>query len=199
MIGLTVGAGKSSVARILQSLGAAVIESDRHVYEEFGDPEVAATLQGWWGEKVCHPDGTIDPQGVASVVFDAPAELARLECLVHPRLARRRERLVAEYMADSAFRAVVLDSPKLIEVGSNNLCDAVVFVDADRSIRLNRLASSRGWTDEELTRRENLLTPLDTKKAIADYVLRNHSSIADLRPEVERVLASVLEAFSRSR
>ena len=75
------------------------------------------------------------------------------------------------------------------------MCDAVIFVDADRSIRAERLVASRGWTEAELIKRENSMKPLDSKREIADYVVVNHSSIADLCPEVERVFASVLADF----
>ena len=191
-----IGAGKSSVARVLESLGAVVIDSDRQCHAEFGDPEVVATIRRWWGDVVCGPGGEVDRQALARIVFDSPAELARLEGLLYPRLARRREELIAAYEADPQVQAIVLDSPKLFEAGLNELCDAVIFVDASRSVRARRLAESRGWTEETLQKRENLLKPLDMKRALADHVVVNHSSIAALRSQVERVFSSVLAALS---
>ena len=198
IIGLAggIGAGKSAVACVFGSLGAAVVDSDQLARDEFRDPTVVVTLRRWWGESVC-PDGhTVDRQAVASIVFEKPAELARLEEFLYPRLAKRREQLCDAYFSDSGVCAIVLDSPKLYEVGLNELCDAVVFVKADRAIRLKRLAASRGWTEEELAKRENLLKPLDSKQTIADYTVVNHSKLVDLRSEVARILASVLHAFS---
>ena len=197
VIGLAggVGAGKSAVARILESLGSAVIDSDRLVHQQLRDPTVIATLRGWWGESVCPPGAGVDRQAVAEIVFDDPEQLARLEGLLYPRLARRREKLLASYDADPNVRAIVLDAPKLYEAGLDELCDAVIFVDADRATRLQRLAASRGWTDRELTRRENLLEPLDRKRAVADYIVVNQPSIAEVRSEIERVFASVLTNF----
>lgn len=191
-----IGSGKSSVARAFESLGAAVIDSDRLTHDEFHRAEVTATLRSWWGEQVCPAGRPVDRRAVAAIVFDDPAELARLEELLYPRLARRREELTGVYSADPAVVAIVLDSPKLMEVGLHKLCDAVVFVEAGRAVRLERLAASRGWTETQLHKREKLLKSLDAKKAIADYIVVNHSSVADLRPEVERVLASVLASFS---
>ena len=198
IIGLAggIGAGKSAVAVILESLGAAIVDSDRHAREEFRDPVVIATVRSWWGERVCPDGATLDRQAIAAIVFDDPAELARLEELLYPRLATRREELCKGYLADPGVCAIVLDSPKLYEVGLDELCDAVIFVGADRSIRMKRLAASRGWTEEELIKRENLLKPLDSKQEIADYTVVNHSQLVELRSEVERILASVLTAFS---
>lgn len=191
-----IGSGKSSVARIFSSLGASVIDADRLSHEEFCDADVAGTLRSWWGEQVIPVGRPVDRRAVAAIVFDAPAELARLEGLLYPRLARRREELIAVYSADPGVVAIVLDAPKLYEVGLHEQCDANVFVEADPVIRLARVAASRGWTESQLQKREKLLKSLDTKKAIADYVIVNHSSDADLRPDVERVLASVLASFS---
>lgn len=197
IIGLVggIGAGKSSVARVLESLGAAVIDSDRLAHEELADPEVLATLQGWWGDKVCRSEGA-DRKALASIVFNDPHELDRLEKLLYPRLHRRRERLVAGYNADPAVRAIVLDAPKLYEAGLGDYCDAVIFVEADWSDRVHRVAASRGWTEEELRRRENLQNTLDTKRANADHVVINHSSLDQLRIDVERIFSSVLAAFA---
>ena len=197
-MGLTggIGAGKSSVAQVLQSFGAAVIDSDELSHAELRDPDVMATLVRWWGDRILQADGSINRRGVADVVFDDAAELARLEGLLYPRLAKRRDELIKFYFANARVNAIVLDAPKLYEAGVDKCCDAVIYVDADQGTRFERLASSRGWTEEECTRRENALKPLDNKKAIADYVVGNHSSVGDLRHEVERVFASVLADFS---
>jgi len=196
IIGLTggIGAGKSSVARILQSLGAAVIDSDRIAHEELSDLEVIATLRAWWGDEVCPSSDGVDRKALATIVFNDPAELDRLEKLLYPRIHRRREQLVAGYQADPAVRAIVLDAPKLYEAGLGDYCDAVIFVEADWSVRVRRVAASRGWTEDELRRRENLQNLLDTKRANADHVVINHANLDQLRTEVERVFASVLAA-----
>jgi len=197
IIGLVggIGAGKSTVARILQSLGAAVIDSDRLAHDELANPEVIATLRGWWGDKVC-PSNDVDRKALASIVFSDPRKLDRLEKLLYPRIHRQRERLVEGFNADPAVRAIALDAPKLYEAGLGDYCDAVIFVAADWPDRVRRVAASRGWSEEELRRRENFQNSLDTKRANADHVVINHSSLDQLRIDVERILASVLATFA---
>ena len=102
----------------------------------------------------------------------------------------------AKYLADSAVLAIVLDAPKLFEAGLDADCDAIIFVEADRSTRVNRARDLRGWSEEELTRRENMQNALDSKRAIADHVVINHSSIDTLRSQVERVFSSLLASFA---
>lgn len=183
------------MARILESLGAVVIDSDQLAHELLGDPEVVATLRRWWGESVFTTDGTADRQAIARIVFADASELTRLEELLYPKIRQRREALLAGYHADPAVRAVVLDAPKLHEAGLDALCDIIVFVEAERSDRMRRLADSRGWTEEEVTKRENLQNPLDTKEASADHVVANNSGVEELRIVVERVFSSVLASF----
>jgi len=198
IIGLAggIGAGKSSVARFFELSGAAVIDSDRLAHDELNDPEVIATLRHWWGDSVLSASGEVERGAVGTIVFADPAELARLEGLLYPRLERCRRELIAAYEADERILAIVIDAPKLYEAGVDKVCDVVVFVDADQRTRVGRVADSRGWTEEELTRRENLQKPLDMKKASADYVLSNNSNIEELRIQVKQVLSSVLTSFA---
>jgi dephospho-CoA kinase len=198
IIGLSggIGAGKSEVARFLASLGAVVLDSDRMAHEELHHPEVVKELRRWWGPQVISADGRPDRKAIARIVFEDPAELSRLEGLLYPRLQRRRDALIAKLQTDPAVRAVVLDAPKLYEAGLDKTCDALIFVDADRETRVRRVASTRGWSEAELTRRENLQIPLDVKMANADYVIVNHADGGDFRPEVERIFSAILDSRS---
>jgi dephospho-CoA kinase len=196
IIGLAggIGAGKTSVGQILESLGAALIDFDRLAHEALREPEVISVLRSWWGGSICTPQGDVDHRAVADIVFHNPQELSRLEGLLHPMILRRFEALEAAHASDPAVRAIVLDAPKLFESGLDRFCDTVIFVEADRARRVERVARARGWSEEELTSRENLQNPLDRKKASADHVVTNHSGIDALRLQVERVFSSVLAA-----
>lgn len=198
MIGLVggIGAGKSTVARILESLGATVIDSDRAVHDQYTNAEVINTLRQWWGDSVCHPDGSINRAEVAKIVFADSAQLSRLEGLLWPRIEAVRQAMMPGLMADANVRAIVLDAPKLYEAGLDRQCDAVIFVDAEPSVRLQRLKDSRGWSAEELQRRERLQKPLDIKRANADYVVSNNTPLDQLRIAVERVLSQIVEPRS---
>jgi dephospho-CoA kinase len=199
VIGLAggIGAGKSAVARVLESLGAAVLDSDRQVHALYRDPEVVRTVCQWWGESVLGTDGAVDRGAVASIVFQNPGELDRLEGLLYPRMARWREDRIAELSADPGVSAIVLDTPKLYETGLDGLCDAVIFVAADRAVREARVIAGRGWTGRQLEQRENLLKPLDQKQASADYVVENQADLAALQAEIRRIYSSILEARSK--
>jgi len=202
IIGITggIGSGKSHVARLFGELGCAVIDSDAQVHAAYRDPAVLQELRQWWGDEVLKADGTINRAAVAKRVFGDPRQRQRLEALVHPIVERARNREMLD-VVDSASGgaqplAFVWDTPLLFEAGLREKCDAVVFVDAPRAVRLDRVAKTRGWGPEELARRENSQWPLDKKKNLSDDVIRNAAEAEDPRSQVRQVLSRILTRLS---
>ena len=93
---------------------------------------------------------------------------------------------------DPAVVAYIWDTPLLFETGLNSQTDAVVFVDVPLEMRQKRLERSRNWTVQELTRRENSQWPLDKKREISDYVIRNTADAELTRVQVKDVLSRIL-------
>ncbi len=193
-----VGSGKSSVARILGELGAGVISSDQLSHEEINATDVKKQLASWWGPSVIGGDGLVDRKRVASIVFGDPSQRQRLESLLHPRIAVRRTDLMSTMDREPRFRMIVIDSPLLYETDLDLLCDVVIFVEATPVIRRERSEKLRQWPAEELARREKSQQPLDMKRARADYICENNSSLADLRKQVEKIYRQIISEFGAS-
>ena len=199
IIGLAggIGSGKTAIARMLETLGGRVIDFDRLAHAELSEPDVLKTLLDWWGTSIVSPGGDVDRGAIADIVFNDPAQLQRLEDLLYPRLMQRSEVLLAAAEAEPMVKAMVFDAPKLFEAGLDRLCDSVIFVDTLMSDRLHHVEKNRGWSERELIRRENQQTPLDQKRASADYVIVNHAGLDELREQVKRVFSSVLNSFKK--
>lgn len=205
VIGLVgaIGAGKSEVARILERLGCVVIDSDVQARAALERPDVRETLTGWWGGGILGADGRIDRRAVASIVFADPGERRRLEELVHPIIREARAEIVQRERARAArgephARALIIDAPLLYEAGVDRECDAVIFVDAPRDVRLGRVMSARGWDDAELARREAAQMPPEEKRRRADQVVPNTGSLEDLAAHTESALHRIEEALGLS-
>lgn len=194
-----VGSGKSTVAKLLGELGAAVIDSDALSRQEMESDEVKATLRKWWGDDVIGPDGSVIRPRVAAIIFGDSAQRHRLEALLHPRIAVRRNVLIDDYAGQPRIQMIVLDSPLLYETDLDLLCDAVIFVDAPLGSRSERSEKQRNWPQGEVVRREKFQQSLDTKRARADYICSNNSSLADLRKDVERIFADILSTNETPR
>lgn len=188
-----IGAGKSTVARIMGELGGWVIDADALAREALNRPEVRDRLVGWWGRGILDAEGRADRRRIAARVFEDPAERRRLEDLIHPIVSAERDREIERAQADAEARFIVLDVPLLFEVGLEKRCDRIVFVDADEAVRLERVAE-RGWDAEELRRREKNQRPLDSKRRAAHNVIVNNGSEAECYRQVRRLLSDFLDA-----
>ncbi len=187
-----IGSGKSEVGRILASLGAAVISSDQLNRQELENTEVKDTLARWWGPRVLADDGSVDRAVVSEIIFADETQKSRLEALTHPRIAQRRQRLMEQYSHDSGVPLIVIDSPLLFETHLDRLCDRIIFVESDRAIRLERVRASRGWSADELDRREKMQQPLEFKRARADHVCTNNSDVGALRQQVKAIFSRIV-------
>lgn len=195
IIGLSggIGAGKSTVAAAFEALGCLVISSDRLNHEILDEPEVLATLRGWWGAAVS-ADGRADRRWIAARVFDDPAARARLESITHPLIAARRADMIRSGNKNPAIKAIILDSPLLFESNLDRLCSKTVFVEADETERLERLQRSRGWSSEDVRRRERWQLPLVEKRSRSDVILRNDGTPGELQSKVREVLNAIVQA-----
>lgn len=183
-----IGSGKSYVAQAFAQQGCVVFDADRVAKSQFADEAVKRQLRDWWGGQVFDENGAVDRTAVGRIVFENEIERKKLEGLIHPRVAAEREKLLRQIAADPGqIRAVVLDVPLLFEVGLHEKCDAVVFVETPFSVRLERV-QGRGWDESELRRRENSQLPLDKKRELAQYVIRNGSQEVSLPLQVRDVL-----------
>lgn len=194
-----IGSGKSLIARLFGELGGAVLDADAQARAVFDDPAIRQTLRQWWGEGVLHPDGAVHRAAVARKVFSDPQQRRRLEQLIHPLVGAARQREMKKLAIDPLCLAFIWDTPLLFEVGLNGECDAVVFVDAPRDIRLKRVAAGRGWDEAELIRRENLQLPLYKKREISDYVIENAADVGTARSQVRDVFSRILERAEQRR
>lgn len=184
-----IGSGKSAVAAILGEMGFVVSDSDARARAVLERPEVIAELARAFGPGVLDGEGRPDRKAIADAVFGDDAKRKALEAIIHPMLHRERAELVEAARAKGAA-GVVIDAPLLFEAGVDAECDAVIFVDAPRDVRLGRVVMGRGWSEAELARREAAQWPLDRKRAKSDAVVANAGDLAALR-------ASVAEALRR--
>lgn len=167
-----IGAGKSAVAQELERLGCVIVDSDTLAKQALNEPAVRAALAEWWGPGVAGPDGRMDRRAIAAIVFTDPAQRARLEGLIHPRVKAARDEVIAAVRARGGG-CVVVDAPLLFEAAIDRDCDAVVFVDAPRETRMARVKAARGWDEEEFDRREKAQIPLEEKRRRSDDSVKN--------------------------
>jgi dephospho-CoA kinase len=184
-----IGSGKSQVTQLLAEAGALVISGDALGHEALRQPDIKEQVVRRWGAELLDTNGAIERRKLGGIVFADPSELRALEAMVHPWIKRRiREEIEAAQRA-AAAPLIVLDAAIMLEADWGDVCDVIVFVDVPRDIRLERIARQRRWTEKEVAGREKAQWPLADKRARADIVLDNSGSLADLRRQVDALLA----------
>lgn len=195
-VGLTggIGSGKSEVSRRLAARGAVVIDSDALAREvvEPGTPGLAAVV-GEFGPEVLTPDGRLDREKLAAIVFGDESARARLNAIVHPLVADA----TASRLEDVPPGAVVVhDVPLLVEVGMAGAFDLVVVVAASPETQFDRLVRCRGMDEADARARIAAQLPLEAKVAVADVVVPNDGDLKELDQLVEALWERIQRAVA---
>ncbi|HZD80091.1 MAG TPA: dephospho-CoA kinase [Actinomycetota bacterium] len=194
LVGLTggIGSGKSTVARLLEQRGAIVFDADvlaRAAVEPgaLGHRQVVERF----GAQVLAPGGGIDREALASIVFRDPAARRDLEAIVHPEVRR----LFAEGCErfDGTDRVVVFSAPLLVETGMHSAFDVLLVVSTSVQTQVDRLMRERGMPEAQARDRIAAQAPVEVKAELADHLIENEGSMADLEVQVERVWTDLVE------
>ncbi|MDR2686202.1 MAG: dephospho-CoA kinase [Oscillospiraceae bacterium] len=182
------GAGKTTAARILASLGCAVIDGDALAREiaQPGSP-VLARLAERFGEDICK-GGILDRPLLAARAFASEKARRDLNSITHPAIAALA---VESAKALQGRRAVVLDAAALLESELAALCAHILVVTAPEGLRLRRILARGGVTEQEARRRVEAQRRMDFRAGAGRTVIQNEGSEEDLRHAVEKAFYAV--------
>lgn len=195
LVGLTggIGAGKSTVAALLASRGAVVLDADR-IVRELQEPgtDVYRQIVARFGETVVLPDGSIDRAKLGEVVFGDDDARAALNAIVHPVVMESIAEQIQSYSSEPDT-VVVLDVPLLVEVGGGEGLDLVVVVDAPEDVRVQRLVAERGMDPEQIRVRMAAQATPEQRRALADVVITNDGDMTALARQVDELWKTIEE------
>ena len=180
-----IGSGKSTVASVFAALGAIVVDADLIAREIVapGMPALAQIVRRF-GSGVLQPGGRLDRAALAGIVFGDPGALADLNAITHPAIAARSAELMAAAPAGSV---VVYDMPLLVEQGITDGWDAIVVVETPLTMRVDRLVGERGMSPQDVRARIGAQAGDDERRRVADHLIVNDGTVADLRAAAEQV------------
>jgi len=182
-VGLTggIGSGKSTVARILETLGIPVYYADDAAKQIMNtDLGLRKQLQQQFGE-ASYVDGQLDRKYLAGIVFNDPEKLSLLNSLIHPVTIRHSEQWFRRQSAPYAVREAAL----LFESGASENLDFIIGVYAPRQLRLQRVIKRDGISTDEILKRMSRQINEEMKMKLCDAVIRND--------EQELVIPQVME------
>ncbi len=178
-IGLTggIGSGKSTVAAMLVTLGATLVDTDAIAHALTGPGGAAMpALRAAFGEDIATADGALDRGAMRARVFADAAQKRHLEAVLHPLIHAEALRQALQALAQPQA-VVVFDVPLLAESGPEGpwrrRCQRVLVVDCDEAEQCRRVMARNGWSEEQVRRIIAAQAPRATRRALADAVLLN--------------------------
>ena len=192
VIGLTgsIGTGKSEVTRVWQELGAEVINADQVGHEAYTPhTESWNAVVDAFGRDILQPDGEIDRRKLGAIVFADPVQLAKLNGIMHPRMAD----MVAEkteQMRSRGVQVVVVEAALMFEAGWETLVDEVWATDSPLEIVFERLMSRNGMDEQEVRKRIGSQMDIQERLDRADVVVDNSGDVAALEATVKSLWES---------
>ncbi|MGZ3534078.1 MAG: dephospho-CoA kinase [Thermodesulfobacteriota bacterium] len=190
IVGLTggVASGKTAVSGVLKEEGAYIIDADQ-IARELVQPHQPAwnELVRTFGEEILQEDGSIDRKKLADRVFADPNQRKLLNQILHPLITEEMDRRTKEIGQKNPQAIVVIDAPLLIEVGYHRQVDKVMVVTSTQAQQFERLKARDGINFEEALRILSSQMPIEEKVKLADFVIRNEGSLAEVRERTKEV------------
>ena len=186
VIGLTgsIGTGKSEAARHLEALGASLISADQVGHEAY-----APNTESWrkvveaFGRDILQSSDEIDRRKLGAIVFSDPEQMAKLNAIMHPRIAEMvGERI--EKLRGQGKEVVVVEAALLFEAKWDYLVDEVWSTDAPVETVIQRLRDRSGLEEEEVRKRIDSQMDREERLSRSQLVLDNSGDVAELKRTV---------------
>ena len=189
VIGLTggIGSGKSTVSQFLADLGAVIIDADKIGHEVYLPDTVCwQELVKMFGNRILTADNTIDRKKLGIIVFNNPAEMKRLNSVVHPLMFEMAKQKIDDYRRQGV-KIVVLDAPILYETNWTSLVDEVWVVVSNEANVIKRAVARTGLQEEQI--RDRIRSQMSNEERIkrAQVVIHNDGTAEDLKKKVKEL------------
>ena len=171
-IGITggIGAGKSTVAGIFKVLGVPVFDADATAKNILNtDPILREQIAAAFGSET-YKNGLLDRKYLATLVFNNPNQLAKLNALVHPATIEAADKWASRF-TDKPY--IIKEAALLFEAGTNEGLDYIIGVTAPVELRIKRvMARDQVSREEVLSRMQHQLDDTEKMKR-CDFVIDN--------------------------
>lgn len=188
--GLTGGiaSGKSTVSGFLAEAGARIIDADS-IAREVVEPGTPAhdELSAFFGRGILLADGEIDRKRLGDIIFNDSAKKAHLNGIIHPRVYRRTEEMIAEIASQTPDVVVILDIPLLLEARMKRHLAEVIVVYVPEHLQLQRLMARDRIDANAALARIHSQMPIEEKRHLATIVIDNSGTLADTRSQAQAV------------
>ena len=188
-----IASGKSSVARLIESLGHPVIDADRISHEiSRRNGEAYPEIINNFGTDILNPDLEIDRKKLGQIIFQDPIQKKKLENILHPLIQQKVQKLKVKFQ-DEGRAIAVYDVPLLYENAMHDQFDQVILVWCPEPIQIERLMQRNHLSREEAVLRIQNQKPFIDKVQKSHFCIDNSGSEKSLINKVNLVIEAVLK------
>lgn len=194
IIGLTGGiaSGKSTVADMLQTLGAVIVDTDVIAHEAC-QPDFPAynEIIQTFGEGFLLSDKTLDRKKLGQLVFRDSEARKKLNAIVHPRVGEAVSSALQKCKPDAIVALVV---PLLIEANMQSMVSEIWLCACREETQIARLKERDGFTEEDARLRVAAQMPLEEKKKHAHKIINTDTPLEETRAQVTMYFKTIPQA-----
>ena len=190
-IGLTggIGSGKTTVAKIFETLGVPVYYADdvaKQLMQE--DNVLKQSIINIFGKDSYTTDGKLNRSYLSATVFSNPHQLERLNAIVHPATIQHAE----QWMQQQQAPYVIKEAALIFESGSQSTLDYVIGVYAPQVLRIQRTIKRDNIDEDKVLQRMQNQIDENIKMRLCDRVIQND----DQTPLIQQVVMLHQELLS---
>lgn len=186
-VGLTgnIGAGKSTVAKVFETLGVPVYHADVEAKKFLNYPDVIKELIVQFGSEL-FTKGEVDRKKLSSLVFSDSVLLGKLNAIIHPLVKSDLEDWI---IRNEMHLYIIQEAAILFESGFYKKFDKVILVHSPLELAAQRVMKRDNVSFEEIERRRDNQWSQERKSKLSDYIIYND--------EKQLIIPQVLRIHSR--
>ena len=198
IIGVTggVGSGKSAVLNYMEEhFDSRVVKTDEvgHMLMMPGRECYEPVIQ-LFGDWVVREDTSLDRAAIASIVFDNPEMLKKLDDIVHPEVKKYILREI-ERSRKEETEFFFIEAALLLEEKYDEICDEIWYIYCEKEVRMERLRRDRGYSDEKIKKLMDNQLPEEVFEERCDFQLYNDEDVAHTYLQIERKMRTYYESL----
>lgn len=179
-VGITggIGSGKTEVCKIFERFGAKILYSDL-VAKTIADTNetVRSRIKKEFGGESYLPDGTLDRQRMAKLVFQDEQLKEKLNAIIHPVVLEHIKKEIHQAKSEHAVPLFCVEAALIFEAKAEKMFDYLVVVDVPEELRIERIMKRDSISRTEVEQRINAQLQAKEKTSKADFVIYNTGDI----------------------